>query len=462
VTLRSRLSLASAYVVLLAVVSLAVPLILTFRDRVDGEVRQQASGQADVVAATAADLLSAADRPTLRTLVRSAAGPAHGRVIVVDARGRLLADSGQEPLGSDYSTQRPEIAAALTGKRVQERRFSKTLDAELLATAVPIRGAGGRVVGAVRITQPVAAVQRAVRRSALSVLAVAFAVLAMGIVAGVLVAGGIARPLRRLEAIARRIAGGDLDQRAPVEGSVEQQSLARSFNAMTDRLAGLLAARERFVADASHQLRTPLTGVRLRLEEARAVTDREDAARELDAGMKEVDRLAAIVDDLLVLGTPGADGASASGTIDLADAVRRAAARWEPQAAAAGATLEVGADGPAPAHGLGPEDADRVLDVLVENAIRYAPGRPVQLRARAGVVEVRDHGPGLAAGEEDAVLERFHRGSAGRAGVAEGSGLGLSIAAELVAAAGGELTLGNAPDGGGALARVELPEEGRR
>jgi signal transduction histidine kinase len=382
---------------------------------------------------------------------------------VVDARGRLLADSDAGPLGADYATQRPEIAAALRGRRVQNRRFSQSLNAELLVTAVPIVGADGRVAGAVRITQPVAAVQRAVRRSALSVLAVAFTVLAMGILAGVLVAGGIARPLRRLEAIARRIAGGDLAQRAPVEGSAEQRSLARSFNAMTDRLAGLLAARERFVADASHQLRTPLTGVRLRLEEARAMTDRDDAAHELDAGMKEVDRLAAIVDDLLVLGTPaGADAAGAGGPIDLADAARRAAARWQPQAAAAGVALEVVAEGPAAAHGLAPEDADRVLDVLVENAIRYAPRRPVQLRARSGLLEVRDHGPGLAEGEEDAVLERFHRGSAGRAAVAEGSGLGLSIAVELVAAAGGELTLRNADEGPGTVARVVLPAGGGR
>ena len=86
----------------------------------------------------------------------------------------------------------------------------------------------------------------------------------------------------------------------------------------------------------------------------------------------------------------------------------------------------------------------------------------MQLRARSGLLEVRDHGPGLAEGEEDAVLERFHRGSAGRAAVAEGSGLGLSIAVELVAAAGGELTLRNADEGPGTVARVVLPAGGGR
>jgi signal transduction histidine kinase len=457
VTLRGRLSLAAAYVVLLAVVSLAVPLILTFRDRVDGEVRQQASGQADVVAATAGDLVVSGDRAALRSLVRSAAGAARGRVIVVDGGGRLLADSAGGRDGVSYAA-RPEIAAALDGERFQQRRFSTTLDTELLATAAPMVR-DGRTAGAVRITQPVAAVQRAVRRSALGVVAVAATVLTMGILAGVLVAGGIVRPLLRLEATAREIAAGDLERRAPVEGSAEQRSLARSFNAMTDRLADLVAARERFVADASHQLRTPLTGLRLRLEEARHAPHRDAAAGELDAGMAEVDRLATIVEDLLVLGA-ARPAASGDGPTDLALAVRRAAERWAPQAAVAGVRLDVDAPRPAAARGLADDDADRLLDVLVENALRYAPGAPVALSARPALLEVRDHGPGLAPGEEDAVLERFHRGSAGRAG-ADGSGLGLSIAADLAAAAGGTLTLANAP-GGGAVARVRLAPAGDR
>ncbi len=92
-------------------------------------------------------------------------------------------------------------------------------------------------------------------------------VLLLGIVAGALIAQQIARPIRRLDGAARRVAEGDLDTTVAVEGSTEQRSLARTFNEMTQRIKRLLRVQQDFVADASHQLRTPLTGLRLRLED---------------------------------------------------------------------------------------------------------------------------------------------------------------------------------------------------
>src|SRR5204862_1317067 len=132
---------------------------------------------ADVVAASAADLLAARDRPSLVALARRAADAARGRVIVVDRRGRVLADSaGAGALGTSYA-DRPEVAAALRGKAQQRTRHSRTLDADLLATAVPmIRN--GRPNGAVRVTQSVAAVQAATRNAILGLVVVGLLVLA--------------------------------------------------------------------------------------------------------------------------------------------------------------------------------------------------------------------------------------------------------------------------------------------
>ena len=122
-SLRSRLLLALAYVLLLAIVALEVPLALNLRDRVDREVRSQARSQAEVAAATSAGQLR---RPReLRRIATTVARSARGRVVIVDVRGRLVADSeSQDALGADYST-RPEIAAALRGGTFQEQRRSR-------------------------------------------------------------------------------------------------------------------------------------------------------------------------------------------------------------------------------------------------------------------------------------------------------------------------------------------------
>lgn len=263
-SLRTGLLLAMAYVLLLAILALGVPLALNVHDRVDSEVRSQARSQADIVAATASDLLGD-DRAGLEDLAQVSAANVRGRVVIVDRSGRVLADSaGTATRGEDYGS-RPEIASALRGSPVQETRESATLDEELLATAVPVIEAG-RPAGAVRVTQSVDAVGRAVRRSVTGLALLGAVVLLLGLSVGWVIARRIARPLDRLDATARQIADGDLDRRAPVEGTSEQRSLARSFNTMTGRLAQALHAQRQFVADASHQLRTPLTGLRLRLE----------------------------------------------------------------------------------------------------------------------------------------------------------------------------------------------------
>ncbi|HEY7951797.1 MAG TPA: HAMP domain-containing sensor histidine kinase, partial [Solirubrobacteraceae bacterium] len=232
-------------------------------------------------------------------------------------------------------------------------------------------------------------------------------------------------------------------------------SLSASFNEMADRVQRLIGAQREFVADASHQLRTPLTALRLRLEEARAAGVQPALAAELDAGTAEVDRLAAIVDELFVL-SRAEDRELKGERVDLPDAVHRATKRWDAAAHAHGIALET--DGVQPgtvwcAHA----DLDRVLDVLIENALAYSPaGSEVSIASADGRIEVRDQGPGLAPGEEQIVFERFHRGHAGRQGP-EGNGLGLAIARTLARAWHGDAHLGNRAGGGGAVAVLELP-----
>jgi signal transduction histidine kinase len=454
VRLRTRLLLGLGYVVLLAIVALEIPLALSLSERVDNEVRTQADGQAELIAASAVDRL---DRPAqLRAVVASAARNVRGRVLIVGPAGHVLADSASaQARGADYSG-RPEIASALAGAEQQATRRSETLDQELLATAVPIAD-GGRVIGAVRITQSTEAVHSSVRRTIAQLLLIGLAVLLIGLLAGAFIARQIALPVRRLERTARRVADGELSARADEsEGSAEQRSLAASFNEMTARIRELLDAQRRFVADASHQLRTPLAGLRLRLEAASAG---RPADRDLEAADAEVERLSRIVDDLLTLSRAGETARHAS-QCDLTEAAHRAAERFRAAAGAHGVRLRVVVESRGARCLCVAAELDRALDALVENALLYgAGGGEVEIVVREGVLEVRDRGRGLAPGEEQEVFERFHRGSAARDGSVKGTGLGLAIARTLARGWGGEATL-RAREGGGAVAALVVPPAG--
>ena len=375
-----------------------------------------------------------------------------GRVIIVDRRGRVLADSaGPAGVGISYAG-RPEISAALRGRQIQLSRASRTLGEQILATAVPIIR-NDRPVGAVRVTQSVAAVSQAITRAELGLVLIAVIVLALGLIAGVLLARQVAGPVGALDRVARRVAQGDLSARAEMEGSREQRSLAASFNEMTGRISRLLGAQRAFVADASHQLRTPLTGLRLRLEAARFQSGEGAVAAELDAALGEVDRLAHTVEELLVLSRAGERRVEGA-VIDLGELAGDSVARWQARARERRMSLRRAAGESHSSAWAARGDLERALDALIENALRYAPaGSEVVVTARGSAITVRDQGPGIAEGERDQLFERFHRGAAQTAG--PGSGLGLPIARELARAWGGEVTIDNAP-GGGAVAILSV------
>ena len=454
-SLRGRLLLAIGYVLAVAIVAFEVPLAINSSKRIDSETRSQAAAQADLLGVAAGEELDE-NRGSLQPLVQTAARTVRGRVILVDASGRLIADSAGERGGLDYSS-RPEVAAALGGSRFQDERESTDLGLELLATASPIVR-GNRVVGAVRITQSTGSEKRALLDSIGGLALVGLIVLAIGLLAALVVARQLADPLRRMTLTAERIAAGDLDERVEPSGSSEQRALAHSFNEMTDRLAESLRSQRAFVADASHQLRTPLTGMRLRLEEARAQllersTDPSGAMEEIDAATGEVDRLGHTVSEMLILSRVGETRGEPEPL--RVDALAAAAVeRWEAEARSREITLS--ARGESDRVVLAPRaDAERALDALVENALRYSPAwTDVWVEAGAEAIEVTDQGGGVDRDELGAIFERFHRGRAGRSGP-KGTGLGLPIARALARSWGGDVLIEPA-DGGGTRARLML------
>lgn len=442
----------------LVLVVLEVPLGIFYAQREDERLTNALTGDASVLAMLYEEALEQGAEAD-PAAARRYADRTGARVVVTDAAGTSLVDTdGSVP--RDLST-RPEVVEALRGSRASGTRRSDTLGTDLLYVAVPV-GSGSSVLGTVRITFDRHEVTERVRRFWAGLVLVAIAVLAAVTGIGWTIARWITRPLRHLEATASRFAGGDLqiesvDPEAPAEITV----LWHTLNDMAARLDRMMSEQRSFVADASHQLRTPLTALRLRLENL------EQAARspagidpdDLDAATAETERLGALVEDLLLLAR--AEEPPAAVPTEVRDVVTQRADIWTAVAEEHG--VELGTRLPAgPVWALVvPSGLEQILDNLLDNAIRVAPrGSDVDIELvqheHRVVLSVADRGPGLDDGAKVAALERFWRGPD-----SDGSGLGLAIVGELVSASGGDLELVDEP-GGGLRVEVTLPLAGPR
>jgi signal transduction histidine kinase len=201
-----------------------------------------------------------------------------------------------------------------------------------------------------------------------------------------------------------------------------------------------------------------LTGLRLRLEEARAAADSELATGEIEAAIGEVDRLSRTVDELLALSSHGQRRPTGA-PIDLGDLAAQAQARWRSPAGARAVTLTLKGRSRAGTVWAARDDVERALDALIENAVQYSDrGGVVEIVAGPGEIEVRDHGPGIPVAERELVFERFRRGRTGIAGQ-PGHGLGLPIARELVRECSGEIVFRDRP-GAGTSAAITFSSTG--
>lgn len=451
---RTRLVLAAAYLVAAVVLALEIPLALSIERRADSDFQADVLSRTALLAARISDEVAAAgqggasvDTDALTEAVSSSAATPDERIVVTNGGGQVLVDStGEAASGSKFGTaERPEFGVALEEGRVDSRRrFSDTAGEELLLVTVPVVD-GGQVVGAVRVSASRESVVDRVHRSWMRLGAIGLAVVAGAFVLAWFLATTVSRPLSRLRDTARELGAGDLDARAPTDGPAELAALGVSFNRMADALGSSLRAQRDFVANASHQLRTPLTGIKLRLEAIRAQggTAGENAAK----AEEELDRLEALVDDLLDLA--GAATTPPAGTnVDLSAVVEEAVERWQAPASDAEKTVAAGRCEPALVF-ADPGDLAHVVDNLVENALRYTPpGANVTVESgvangRATLV-VADDGPGIPDEDRGRVFERFYRGSNGRR-LGPGTGLGLAIVAELVERWDGEVRLADGP-----------------
>jgi two-component system OmpR family sensor kinase len=328
---------------------------------------------------------------------------------------------------------------------------------ELRVLTHPVVADGSRI-GTFRVADPLTSVNQALESLRNRFIAVGLGALVLSVAIAIWLANLISRPLRRMAAVASAVDSGDLTHRIDYSGEDEVGVLAESFNHMMDRLEEGFRLQRDFVSDASHELRSPLTVLRGRIEQLTDhAGDRETVKSEADELMNEVRRMERLTNDMLTLAKAERGGLVQRRRVpidDFVDDLRRDLPLLGPRHYSVESTV----------HGDLEADPDRLSQVLrnlVTNAVRHtaADGSiDISISSENGsaVFAVHDDGTGIEADQLERIFDRFHRTDEGRSRAQGGSGLGLAIAKAIVEAHGGDIAASSTP-GRGATFRFRIP-----
>ncbi|HLH14763.1 MAG TPA: HAMP domain-containing sensor histidine kinase [Solirubrobacteraceae bacterium] len=375
-------------------------------------------------------------------------GAASGYVEFVSRAGEVFVPGGQGSSRRKIPTTAEDraIAARGSGSVFSERSVDGTR-LRVLTTGTAARGA-------VLIAQPLTQVEHELARLLLILALVGAGGVLLAALLGAFVARTALAPIARFTESTETLSGKlDLSRRLQVRGRDELARLADSFNAMLDALERSVQAQRHLIADAGHELRTPLSSLRANIQilgEAQRLPEHEQQSLRADI-VAELDELTALVGDVVELAR-GAEPDGAVEDVRLDELVRAAVERAGRRGAGAGGELSFELDlEPTIVSGQA-ERIGRAVSNVVDNARKWSPrGGVVEIALHGGVLSVRDHGPGFVDADLPFVFDRFYRSQAARG--LPGSGLGLAIVRQAAESAGGFALAHNAP-GGGALLRV--------
>jgi two-component system, OmpR family, sensor kinase len=321
----------------------------------------------------------------------------------------------------------------------------------------PVSVDGSRI-GTFRVADPLTSVDQALESLRNRFIAVGIGALLLSVAIAVWLANLISRPLRRMAAVASAVDSGDLTHRIDYSGDDEVGVLADSFNHMMDRLEEGFRLQRDFVSDASHELRSPLTVLRGRIEQlSDHAGDREAVQGEADELMREVRRMERLTDDMLTLAKAERGGLLQPRRVPIDDFVEDLR-RDLPLLGSRHYSVESSVHGDLDAD---PDRLSQVLRNLVANAVRHTTGDghidiSVASDNGSAVFAVCDDGTGIEPDQLVRIFDRFHRTDEGRSRAEGGSGLGLAIARAIVEAHGGTISASSTP-GEGATIRFRIP-----
>jgi len=433
-----RRRLATIYVVLLVLVlaALEVPLAITITTQ--NSQRMALDRLADAVRfATEAERAYATNEwGTLETFLKRY-DSVHGIGAAVVNREVTIRYTTRPNLPLDDPVVKRQVERALNGDQTGGSGTVWPWQDTPMVIAAPI-GSGSETLGAIITISPTGPLRSAVRTAWLALAGGGLLALAMFVLAALALARWTLKPVAELDAAVHHIAAGNYATRVPPHrGPPELRRLAAAFNEMVGTVSDVLERQRAFVSQASHQLRNPLTALRLRVEDLSEATPGDEGR----LALQETDRLCQVLDSMLELAS-AERGQFGMEVVDADEVAADRVAAWQPLAAQRDVTLRHDPAGqPMKARAV-TTAVDQALDALIDNALKFG-ATDVTVRVRAdgdGVaVHVVDNGPGLTEEQRRQAKERFWR--APTAQNTAGSGLGLPIVAVLVDTSGGRMEL---------------------
>ncbi len=446
---------AFALVVLLSVLILNFFVGLRLKNYFEVKTAERLRSNAILISNILRDDMAARDRQAIQEMTAELARSLEVRITIIGSDGRVMADTAQIPGEMDNHSERLEMKRAMHGGTGESIRYSDTLQYSMKYVAVAVES-GGTVVGFVRLALSLEDLEQQIQVIYRTVLIGGLVAFVCVLVVGTIITRGIITPITEMTEVAQAISRGDFSKRLKVKSTDELGVLAQSLNSMADELRLTIddlrrmdKVRTDFVANVSHELKTPLTSIRGFIEtlEDGALEDKANARRFLAIIKKHANALSNITDDLLRL----SELESVEARIERAPFDLRALV----EEVASGFALALEEKGQELVKSLKGDDftveADRqrmeqVMLNLVDNAINYSPAGSrirvaVELADGVFKISVEDNGPGISREHLSRVFERFYSVDKARSREVGGTGLGLSIVKHTVLMHKGEISM---------------------
>jgi signal transduction histidine kinase len=462
-----RLKIISSFVALVGVAFVGVIMVvmrLTTEYMMDQRIKEE-MGVADVVALEAASSLSASDASDLWNVLLLRGREHQARFLVVGNTGVVLADSQTGLVGADIGGY-AEVREILDASRDQSYGLhseTQGQDVQWVGYFTSVITHESQRIGVLLMSASVQDLMDRLSQVRFSMYLYFGVIMLAVIYAGAAIAGVITKPINALTQVITKTSGGDFSVRVKARGSDELARLGRTFNMMSERLEHQDQMRNDFISNASHELKTPLSAMKILIESI--IHQKEfnpEITREFLGDVNgEIDRLSDIVSDLLVLVRFDSDAMRMETLpVELQALLEDTCDRLLPVAREAGIRLTIAPHAPMSVMG----DAGKLQQVfynLIDNAIKYTPhGGDVRVELqRSGadaLIAVRDNGIGIAPEDAAHIFDRFYRVDKARSRATGGTGLGLSIARNIVVSHGGDIQI-DSREGEGSVFTVTLP-----